>query len=139
LHITFVCNNVAAWYATRVKRWLTMALGSGALLHAGCRGDAHESAHATSVAASSTQRAPAASATVALVAPSATGVDACDRLFAATVACAAKPTADRTELGDTIEQYQTQLRAAQSDIARQSVAIGCAAAERALADDPRCQ
>lgn len=67
---------------------------------------------------------------------SVTGLKACDLYFAAVQSCLPKlDEATRKTLGQDVEQYRRQIEQAKTEASRGMVAVGCEAAQEALADD----
>jgi len=119
-----------------------LALAAGALVAlismvAACRDDATGSSPAPTATASAS-----AATTVAEALPPhpPTGVSDCDAYFAALHACFAKADpALRAQLLEAVERYDNQLDHAESDVAKQAVGVGCAAARDALNEEPACR
>lgn len=106
------------------------------LLLAGCK-DHHGSG--TSGSAPSATASPATSA-ADLRAHEPTGIADCDAYFKAAQACFPKADTDlRKRLREAVAGYDNQLEHAASDVAKQAVGVGCAAALDALKEEPACR
>lgn len=105
-----------------------------ALLVGACKqGDQHASTDETAT--------PAATASAAsnLEPRAETGVAECDAYFRAAAACFAKADTElRDHLRESVDRYENQLEHATTDVAKQAVAVGCAAAHESLKEEPGC-
>ena len=99
----------------------------------GCKDASHEHA------------APGASATATASATSLgvrakTGIAECDAYFRAAEACFEGADDDlKVRLRESMDRYDNQIEQAASDVAKQTVGIGCSAAQDSLKDEPGCE
>ncbi|HHH28092.1 MAG TPA: hypothetical protein ENK57_07075 [Polyangiaceae bacterium] len=100
---------------------------------AGCKDEGNPSPppHASS--------APLATVSAPLDVPAETGIADCDAYFRAAEACFDRGDHElQGQLRESLARYRNQLEHAETEVAKQAVGVGCAAALESLREEPGC-